>query len=1117
MKKNQYTHFLCRCAALLLMMLYAPWAHAQDNVTVTGKVTSQENNSALPGVNVVVKGTTTGTTTNADGAYTISAPANSTLVFSFIGFISEEVSIGNRTAVDIGLAPDIKALSEVVVIGYGERERKDLTGAISTVGAKEIEKSVAIQPELALQGRAAGVFVATPGGNPNARPQVRIRGVGTFNFSEPLFVVDGVPITEFGSTDIGGVRADLRGNVNVLSLINPADIESISVLKDAAAAAVYGVRASNGVVLITTKKGKQGRPRVEVTASRGVQNLPQRYEVLNSQELVDLNLEAAYAGNQPLEPIFDPSSPDYKRNSPSYDWQTPLINRNALLEDYSVKLSGGSEATTYYVSAGYSKTESPLKANELSRYSLAMNINSKINKVLSAGITYRLGYIDAEDNTQSHLGYVARAPAWQPIYDPNEEYGGVYGFAPSSTVKFKLNDKYDPNNQNGGDPFTLDGDPVRRWGPQTRSNIMAQQYLNYNKYYLLRNLGTAYVQAEPLPGLRFKGTLSIDWFYNRRNDFTNFYSYLFSQTPQNPYQGQDGTAAGTYGERHGRNLNMVKEFSINYARTFGNHKIDLLANAMDQEYGYQLISGSAPQGTAIPETWGLGGPFSRYRGSGSWRQQRNLQGYLGRLSYSFNDKYYLDATVRRDGSSQFAPGYKWGTFPGISAAWRISAESFMKTIPMVNDIKIRAGWGQLGNQEVPRDFAYAAGIVSPADYAFGSGNGNGSGQSRPGAYIQGVPRPELTWEISTTNNIGVDASLFNNKLTITAEYYRRTTSGILQEAGLTPSFGIQRVVGEGSLFANPILNIGTVRNSGIELSAGYNGTVGDFTYNFSGNLTTVRNRVLALFNDQPFGRDRGRVEVGQSMFYLWGYKVGGIFQDEAEVKAWQEADGDPNRVRDDINGDNQAPGDMWFQDINGPRNPEVRGQLFTPGADGRITADDRTFLGKTIPGYFYGFNLGGGYKGLDISIFFQGVGDVQKFNEERADGEQMDAPGLNQWRTTLNRWPYNTSSGIPRAVESDPADNNRFSDRFVENAGFLRLKNLQVGYALPKTWMTRLGFIDNFRIYVSATNLLTFTKWTGLDPETINLDPRLSNTDAGRRSDIVPPTRSFVLGVNAAF
>jgi len=1117
MKKPHYTHVLYRCAGMLLFMLYAPWVLAQNNLTVTGRITSQENNSALPGVNVVVKGTTTGTTTGADGSYSISAPSGSTLVFSFIGFLSEEVNIGNRTTVDVSMAPDIKALSEVVVIGYGEREKKDLTGSISTVGAKEIEKSVAIQPELALQGRAAGVFVATPGGNPNARPQVRIRGIGTFNFAEPLFVVDGVPITEFGSTDIGGVRADLRGNVNVLSLINPADIESISVLKDAAAAAVYGVRASNGVVLITTKKGKQGRPRVELTASRGVQNLPQRYDVLNSQELVALNQDAADAGNQSYEPIFDPNSPDYKGNSPSYDWQSPLINRNAILEDYSVKLSGGSEATTYYISAGYSRTESPLTANELSRYSLAMNVNSKINKVLSTGITYRLGYIDAEDNSISDLGYVSRAAPWQPIYDPQGVYGGVYGFAPSSTVDFKINEDYDPNNQNGGDPYTFDGDPVRRWGPQTRSNIMAQQYLNHNKYYLLRNLGSAFVQAEPLPGLRFKGTLSIDWFYNRRNDFTNFYNYLFSQTPQNPYQGQDGTAAGIYSERHGRNINMVKEFSINYARTFGEHKIDLLANAMDQEYGYQLISGSAPQGTTIPETWGLGGAFRRYTGSGSWRQQRNLQGYLGRLSYSFNDKYYLDATVRRDGSSQFAPGYKWGTFPGISAAWRISAESFMKTIPMISDIKIRAGWGQLGNQEVTRDFAYAAGIATPADYAFGSGNGNGSGQSRPGAYIAGVPRPNLTWEISTTNNLGVDASLFNNKLTITAEYYRRTTRGILQEAGLTPSFGIQRVPGEAFGYANPILNIGTVRNSGIELSAGYNGTVGDFTYNFSGNITTVRNRVLELFNDQPFGGDRGRVEVGQSMFYLWGYKVGGIFQDEAEVKAWQEADGDPTQVRDAINGDNQAPGDMWFQDVNGPRNPDVRGQLFTPGADGRITPEDRTFLGKTIPGYFYGFNLGGGYKGLDISIFFQGVGDVQKFNEERADGEQMNAPGINQWRTTLNRWPYNRSSGIPRAVESDPASNTRFSDRFVENAGFLRLKNMQVGYSLPKTWMTRLGFIDNFRVYVSGTNLLTFTKWTGLDPETINLDPRISNANAGQRTAIVPPTRSFVLGVNAAF
>lgn len=1114
MKKNHYTHVLYKCAGMLLLMLYAPWVLAQNNVTVTGKVTSQENNSALPGVNVVVKGTTTGTTTNAEGAYTISAPANSTIVFSFIGFLSEEVSIGNRTTVDIGLAPDIKALTEVVVIGYGEREKKDLTSSISVVSAKEIEKSVAIQPELALQGRAAGVFVSTPGGNPNARPQVRIRGEGTFNFSEPLYVVDGVPITEFGNTSISGVNADIRGTVNVLSLINPADIESISVLKDAAAAAVYGVRASNGVILITTKKGKQGKPRVEVAASRGVQNLRRTYDMLNTQEMTALYQEASVAANQPLQPVLDPNSPAYKGNSPTYDWQTPLINRDALLEDYSVKLSGGSEATTYYISGGYSKTESPLVENDLSRYSLAMNVNSKINKVLSAGITYRLGYIDAKENTNSHLGYVARASPWQPIYDPN----GPYGFATTNEVRLSPNPNYNPNAQDGGSAFNLDGS-TPLWGPQTRANVFAQQYLGHNKYYLLRNLGSSYVQVEPLPGLRFKGTLSIDWFYNRRNQFTHFNSYLFSQTPQNPYGELDPTAVGRYQERHSRNLNIVKEFSVNYGRTFGDHTIDVLVNAMDQEYGFQQIGGSSAVQVEDPQAWGLGSPYERYVNSGTFRNRRTLQGYLGRVSYSFKDKYYLDATVRRDGSSNFAPGYKWGTFPGISAAWRISSESFMQSIPMLSDLKIRAGWGQLGNQEVTKDFAYASTISTFPDYNFGSGNGNATGQVRPGAVVASIPVPDLSWEVATTTNVGFDASLFNNKLTLTAEYYRRTTSGILQEAGLTPSFGVQRTPfgGPGS-FNNPILNIGTVRNSGIELSAGYNGAVGDFTYNLSGNFTSVRNRVVQLFSNLPFGGDRGRVEVGQSMFYLWGYKVGGIFQTDDEAQAWKDADGDPTQVRDVVNGDNHAAGDFWFQDINGPRNPDVRGQQFTPGADGRITPEDRTYLGKTIPGYFYGFNLGGGYKGFDVSIFFQGVGDVQKFNEERADGEQMSAPGQNQWRTTLNRWPYDRSSGIPRAMQGDLARNNRFSDRFVENAGFMRLKNMQIGYSLPKTFLTRLGFIDNFRVYVSGTNLLTFTKWTGLDPETIGLNPRVSNESGGTaRTDIVPPTRSFVLGVNAAF
>ncbi len=1113
MKKDHYTHLLCRCAGMLLLMLYAPWVLAQNNVSVKGKVTSQENNSALPGVNVVVKGTTVGTATDAEGNYTISAPANSTLVFSFIGFVNEEVAIGNRTTIDIALAPDIKALSEVVVIGYGEREKKDLTGSISTVGAKEIEKSVAIQPELALQGRAAGVFVSTPGGNPNARPQVRIRGVGTFNFAEPLYVVDGVPITEFGNTQVGGVESDLRGNVNILNLINPADIESISVLKDAAAAAIYGVRASNGVILITTKKGKQGKPRVEVTASRGIQNLRKTYEMLNVPEFVALNQEAADNAKQKYNPVFDPTNSAYLGNRPTTDWQTPLINRNALLEDYSVKLSGGSEATTYYVSGGYSKTESPLVENDLKRYTLALNVNSKINKYLSAGITYRLGYVDALDNTQTDLGYLSRTPPWQPIYDPN----GVNGFAPSANVTFKPNPDYDPNSQTGGHPFTVDATTML-WGPQTRANMFAQQSLRHNKYYVLRNMGTSFLQVEPLPGLRVKGTLSIDWFYNRRNDFTSFNSYLFSQTPGNPYEGNDGTAAGTYGERHSRNLNLVKEFSVNYGRAFGNHNIDLLFNAMDQEYGFQMIGGSSPVASADRQTWGIGSPYNRYVGSGTWRDRYTLQGYLGRLSYNFNNKYYVDATLRRDGTSRFAPGYKWGTFPAVAVAWRISSENFMQNLPFLNDLKIRAGWGQLGNQETAT-FAYASTVSTSPDYALGSGNGNSGGVKVPGVSLSDIPVIDLSWETATTTNIGFDASMLGNKLTLTAEYYRRTTADILQRAGLTPSFGVQNRPGGTGDLNDPVLNIATVRNSGIELQAAYNGNIGDFTYSLSGNLTTVRNRVLKLFGNLPFGRERGRVEVGQSMFYLWGYKVGGIFQDSTQVENYQnEYDVTSEQPRDVPSGGNQNPGDIWFQDLNSPRDPNVRGQQYTPGADGRVTIDDRTFLGKTIPGYYYGFNLGAGYKGIDISVFFQGVGDVKKFNEERADGEQMSAIGINQWKTTLERFTAGRpSTTMPRAVIDDPGKNNRFSDRFIENAGFLRLKNLQVGYSLPKPFLTRLGFLDNFRVYVSATNLLTFTKWTGLDPETINLDPRVSNNDAGYRTPVIPPTRSFVVGVNAAF
>lgn len=1084
--KNQFYYRLL----LLLGFFYAfaPTAGAQNAFSVSGKVIGN-NGEGLPGVTVLVKGTTVGSTSGTDGTYSIQAPgANNTLVFSFIGYVTREVPINGNATINVTLAEDVEALNEVVVIGYGERERKDVVGSISQVNARDLAKSPYQSPELAMQGRMSGVQVTSSSGNPNSRPIVRVRGVGTFGNTEPLYVVDGIPLNEYGEGTETGLVGDIRGSVNVLNTLNPNDIESISVLKDATAAAIYGNRAAHGVILITTKRGKAGRPKVEVSASKGVQNV-NTYKMLSVPDFVTLHQEM-FANNpsraQELPNVFRPDNAEYLGNSPTVDWQDALLNKNASIEDYSARILGGNESTTYYFSGGYNRTESPLKGNNSERYTFNANVDSKVNKYIHTGVTYKLSYIDAKDNTNGDLVGAANYSPWQQIYDPTNPYG----YAPSVSLKFKENldedgnNKYDQNKIGTEPPFIQDGPTVYLYGPETNGNIFANQALQDRDYFLFRNMGTAFFQVEPISGLRFKGTLGIDLTQNRRNEWQDRDLYLFSQTPGNPYGGLNGLSKGSYSERHSRNYSINKEFSVNYTKVFGQHSVDVLLNAADQRFKYEFatLSGSQ-QESRDPLFRGISN-VPNYIGASSFFYRSAVQGYLGRISYNFASKYYLDLVTRRDGSSRFAPGYKWGTFPAVSAAWRISAEPFMQRFPFITDLKLRGGWGRLGNEKT-RDFAFLSTISNSPDYAFGSGNGNPFGSTVSGVRLPDFPVLDLSWETAETTNFGFDGAFLNNKITFTAEYYNKITRDILQVSNLAASVGNEN---------QPILNIATVRNSGIELQAGYNGQVGSFQYNVGANFTTVRNRVLETFKDQPFGGDGGRIEVGMPLYYIRGYQVGGIFQTQAEIDAWKAAH------QDELNGNNFAPGDMYFQDVNS--KPAAAGEQPAAGPDGLINPNDRTFIGKTIPGYFYGLNLGANFKNFDLSVFFQGIGDVQKYNTVRQSYEQMNSQGINQFATVLNRWtPENPSTTMPRAVFADPAQNNRFSNRFVENAGFMRLKNVQLGYSLPQSVKTALGFVDNFRIFLAGTNLFTVTNWQGLDPE----------------NDFIPPTQSIMVGVNATF
>lgn len=1053
--------------------------------TVTGKVTDASDGSPLPGVSVLVKGTTRGTATSSNGEYSINASSDEVIVFSFIGFETQEILVGERTSVDVTMVASAQELSEIVVIGYGEREKKDLTGAISTMSSEEITKTVNMTPELAMQGRMAGVFVGTPSGSPFDRPNVQIRGVATWGYSEPLYVIDGIPIIEGGASSGFAGDQDIRSPVNIMASINPNDIESISVLKDASAAAIYGVRASNGVILITTKKGKSGQPKIEFSAQRGVQDVAKKFKMLNTPDYVDLYQEAyannpAEAGNLPAE--FIEGDPAYLGNSPTYNWQNKLLNKSAVIEDYSLRVSGGGESTNYFVSAGYGRTEGSLVENYLERITLASNVTSKIGKYIETGMNLRLAYNQALDNTGTDLAYVATAPPWQPIYDTNDPSG----YAPSVVAQFIPNPDFDLDLVNPGPRFNFDGDPTYLWGPATRGNVFASQRYSDRSFDLFRTFGNIYLQVEPIKGLKFKGTISGDYYFNLRREWSEYESYRFSQTPNNPYSGHDGTAKGSYGERQSRNLNLVKEFTINYNKTFSDHNVDLLLSAMDQESTWRYTDASSGQINYIDPDFRNVGNNPPFNGTFTGRRPQTLQGYLARVSYKFKDKYYFDATVRRDGSSVFAPEYRWGTFPSFAAAWRISSEQFFQPLKggFIDDIKIRGGWGELGNKETTQGFAYLSSVQSQPDYALGSGNGNPFGTQYQGVRLPNFPNFELSWERVRTTNIGFDATLVNSRVTLTAEYYNRYTEGIIQNVSLPPNSGIESPTD---------LNIGNVRNNGVEIQLGYNNVFGELRFNVSGNLTTVKNRVVTMYRGNPIGGEFGRIQEDYPIGYLWGYQVGGIFQNQSEIDEWK------TNYEDRIGTNNQQPGDMYFVDINGSPAP---GEFINPVPDGIVNNNDRTYLGKTIAGYYYGLNLGLGFKNFDLSIFFQGVGDIQKYNGARAGGEGMASTGANQWATTKERWTVeDPSTTMPRAVRSDPNSNNRFSSRFVEDADFLRLKNVQLGYSLPSNLLAKTNAIQQVRIFVSGTNLATFTNWKGIDPE----------------NDFVPPLRQILLGLNATF
>ena len=1084
------------------LLFFVTTANAQ-NVTVTGRVTDSATSAAIANASVSVKGSNTkGAVTDVNGSFKLTVQNGAVLVISSLNYEPQEVTVGKDLVINVTLASKASVLNDVVVIGYGTRQKKDITGAVASITSKDIEKTTAPTSQLALQGRMSGVYVPSASGNPNDRVSIRVRGVNTFNGpNDPLYVIDGVAVTEGGYGSGEAVLQDLATPNNIWSLIDPSDIESISVLKDASAAAIYGVRASNGVVLITTKRGR-GKSKVTIDGYMGIQNITgKKITLLNTQQYAALYQEA-YANNpnvsdgtpipigdatSPFGPLYDPAGSQYLGNSSTYDWQEQMLNKNAPIRNLNVKISGATEALNYYISTGYYKTEGTLVGSGLNRYSLASNLSSRIGKLIEVGLTSRLVYENRLNENYADLGLAQTSPPWQPIFG-----NGPAGFAQPFAYMFVPNPAFDPTKVDAGPVYNFaDGYPKQLWGGQTNGNVFGTMALNENRFRDIRALGNAYLQVTPVKGLKIKGLLGGDYMIGRNENLNNFKSYVFNETPGNPYAtyaGRDSNTVGNISVRNAVNKSITKELTANYTATFfNNHNIDITVGATEQKWFWDVLTGGGALYYLDPNLWNTPEQQVLSQGGLKLLEKRSLLGYIGRIDYKFSDKYYITGTVRRDGSSRFAPGHRWGTFPAVAVAWRITSEKFMEKKPLwLNDVKLRANWGQLGNDQGTRGWAYLSllnpGITSP-DYSVGSGNGNPFGTQVGGAFFPNFANTSLSWETLTTSGAGFDAVLFNNKVNLSVEYYSKINRDIIQNVAPPPSTGIEYTTD---------INIGSVRNRGVEVQVGYSTKIGAADFNFSGNFTTQSNKVIKLNNGVPVADN---IREGYDLGFIYGYKMGGIFQSEAEIDQWLQRNSDAyTSIR-------PKPGDAYFVDVQGSPDPKTP-SAFNATPDGVINSNDRTYLGKTIPGYFYGFNCSGSWKGLDLSAYFYGIGDVQKYNVMRATGETMSTNGANQWATTLNRWtPENPSLTMPRAVYGDPNGNTRTSDRFVENAGFLRLQNIQLGYSLPKPMLRKSGFIEGLRLYVSTVNLLTLTNWSGIDPE----------------NDFNPPAKQFLFGLNASF
>jgi len=1061
-----------RLALLFVSLLICAGLRAQSQGTVIKGTVTDEKGVTLPGATVTVKGAKVNAITDINGNYSIDVPTNGrTLVFSFIGMETQEIAIGNKTTINAKLVLTANNLADVVVIGYGTQKKQDVNGSISSVSAKEIQNIPQPSVDQLLQGRAAGVTITQNSGGPGSATSVHIRGITSFGSSEPLYVIDGVPVQGDASnspqlTRTGGGQEET--GVSPLALINPNDIESIDVLKDASATAIYGSRGANGVVIITTKRGKNGGAKINYDGFYGVQQQGKFIKMMNLQQYANLqNVLADAFGIARRGEFADPSL-----LGPGTNWQRAVF-QNAPEQSHTLSVSGGKEGLDYYVSGGYFKQEGTIIGSDFDRYSFRTSLNAQVKDWFKLGST-----ISASRSTQNvGLGentglvyYALLSAPDSPVYNPDGTFAGP-AVTSNGTVQGSIN-------------------PV-------------QQALS-----LTNNLIRNNIQGSLYGDIKFFKDLTLHSEINGNFDFTKAKTFQ----PTYSYGSTGSAAAYTNATARLNEYNTDDQYwqwseNLNYNHTFAKkHALTLLAGHEVWESNYDGVSAAISGFTAgnTLQTLGLGTQSSDLIGEN--KGTTVMESWLGRGIYTFDNKYSITASIRSDRSSNFAPGHQTGYFPGVAVSWRLSEEKFMESFKNIADnLKIRVGYGTTGNSNIP-GYRYGS-AITPVSTGFGTG------------FIVGnIANPELTWETAIQKNAGFDFSILNNRIDGSFDVYMKTSKNFLFQQPL-PAFlvGGTAEYSGAAVLQPPYKNAGEIENKGFEFAINSRNIQGkDFKWSTTLIFSKYSNKVVSL-NGYPslIGSENTsfvslpvtNTTVGGPIGEFYGYKVQGIIKTTAQLEYLathpQNVTGGatPATVTNDRSIANSIwLGDIQYQDLN---------------HDGKVDSKDQTALGNPNPDFTYSITNNFTYKDFDLSIFLNGVYGGKILNALRYQTEGLSGLYQNQTAASANFWtPSNPNSNIP-APRGGLANNNLvMSDRFIESASFLRIQNVRLGYNLPAKW-AKYAKLSHLKAYVSGQNLYVFTKYTGLDPEigSLNQSPILQNIDNGR----YPIPRTIIFGLNAEF